>query len=363
MTLARRCFLGAAVRDGPAGIEVRQVWPGSMAAQAGAQRGDLIRAFGGAVAVVRDLADACRRWAERPCRLVLERAGAELAEDLTYVPFPREEVAGAEVSYGDHDGLRTILVTPTDARTVVCFLPGIAYESVDFALRQGSPSAHLLAGLARAGVATYRIERPGLGDSPGPARDGFLEEQAVYRAGLRALRAERAAFERVVIFGHSVGGMHAPMLADLADALIVYGSSARRWSTCLREGWKRQHRLRGVSGGDRWRWPALRTTRFHEELDAVDLRAAWDQARVPSLVLIGEHDWVVSEPEQRELPADVALLEGLDHALTWHASRAESLSHFGRGALSDQVAAACARWLRAAPLTTSPPTSPGGTRA
>ena len=352
MKLARRCFLGAAVRDEGHGIEVLRVWPGSMAAQAGMTAGDTICAFGAldapALASVDALVAACRARAGRASHLRFERSGDLHAREVPYVPFPDEEVPTAHVDYGETRGLRTMLVRPRtiEADTVVCFLPGIDYASVDYALRERAPAVHFLAGLVAAGIATYRIERPGLGDSPGLACAGFLDEQSVYRNGLETLRRS-GQFDRIVLFGHSVGGMHAPMLADLADASIVYGTSARRWSTCLREGRDRQRSLRGQSPLSQMPpWPIQRPIRFHRELEAVDLAAEWSRAQIPSLTLIGAYDWVVSEREQRELPGVAAVLDGLDHAFTTHRSKQESLARLGRGSLDDQVATACARWLR-----------------
>ncbi|HHH30216.1 MAG TPA: alpha/beta fold hydrolase [Polyangiaceae bacterium] len=351
MVLARRCFLGASVQDTADGVRVLRTWPGSMAASAGAQAGDRIECFGAPVQTVAQLVAACRAQAGEAAELVLVRDGEPRTLRVPYLPFPAEHSPHGQLTYGtlSHRGaqVRTILVTPPDADTAVVFLPGIEWQSVDYALRERCPSAQLLSDLSRLGLATFRVERPGLGDSPGPPCDGFLDEQAVYRAGLRSL-ADDPRFTSVVLFGHSVGGMHAPMLADLADALITYGSSARRWSQCLDEGHARQLAMRGMPPQPRAPgWPPQRPRRFHEELDGQDLGAHWRSLVVPSLVLIGEYDWVVSSEEQLELPGEHVVLGGLDHALTRHDSLEESLSRFGRGSGDDQIARRIHAWLNA----------------
>jgi len=342
--LPRRAFLGASVHDGDCGVEVLRVWPGSMAERAAARRGDVILAYGErSIGTVADLVTACREQRASPVRLVLERDDRELLERVPYVPFPAERIEGATVEYGEHAGLRTILSVPeAGADTVICFLPGIEYASVDYALREGDPVARFLAGLNREGFATFRVERPGLGDSPGVPCHGWLDEQAIYREAIGAL----TGFDRVILFGHSVGGMHAPLLADVADALIVYGTTSRQWSDCLGESRARQRRLRGLPPDDADDWPTERTRRFHEQLESADLRAAWAANDRPTLVLIGEHDWVVSEDEQREIPGDVVVLDGLDHAFTTHPALEASLGALGRGAPCHELPAACARWLR-----------------
>ena len=339
MELLRRSFLGAAVSETDEGIEVLQVWPGSMAERARLRPGDLIRGFDGPVASVAQLVEACRARAGWDSTLVFRRDGLIHEVDVPYVAFPDEAAPKAEVTYGEAGGLRTILVEPKQASdTLLVFLPGIERQSVDFALREEHPIARFLHDL---GVATLRIDRPGLGDSPGPPSAGFLDENASYRAALEALDDGR----RRVLFGHSVGGMHAPLLADLADALVVYGTSRRRWSTCLDESEARQRALRGLKKKKRTGWPKERARRFHEELDDVDLGAAWDALAIPHLVVIGEHDWVVGEDEQRELGGDVLALDGLDHAFTRHPSKDESLAHLGRGSYDPRVARGVARWI------------------
>lgn len=341
--LLRRCFLGAVIRDTPRGVEVTRVVEGSMAERAGLRPGDLLVRFGHDVSTREELVGACRTRAGHGSELHYLRAGSPLRASVEYVPFPEERVPGASVEYGDSEGARTILARPPGADTVVCFLPGIDYASVDYALVEELPAARLLADFAREGLATYRVERPGLGDSPGAPCEGFLDEQHVYRRAIEAL----PGFRRRVLFGHSVGGMHAPMLADLAHALVVYGASRRRWSECLRASHDRQIRLRGIASKPMSTWPEERATRFHEELDAVDLAGAWDKVRCPWLVVIGEHDWIVGDEEQRELGGDVLGLSDLDHAFTRHASLSASLEAFGRGDYDERIATGCARWIEA----------------
>lgn len=343
--LPRRAFLGASVHDGDCGVEVLRVWPGSMAERAAARPGDVILAYGGrAIGTVADLVAACRDHTAQTVQLVLERDDRERLERVEYIPFPDEVVDGATIEYGEHGTLRTILAVPDGgADTVVCLLPGIDYASVDFALREDHPTARFLAGLCDAGLATFRVERPGLGDSRGKPCHGWLDEQALYREAIGSL----TGFSRVVLFGHSVGGMHAPRLSDLADALIVYGTTSRQWSDCLGESRARQRRLRGLPPRDDDDWPTERPRRFHEQLEATDLRAAWAANDRPTLVVIGEHDWVVSDEEQREVPGEVVVIDGLDHAYTTHPTLEASLAALGRGEPCAELAAACARWLRA----------------
>src|SRR5690606_14250957 len=129
----------------------------------------------------------------------------------------------------------------------------------------------------------------------------------------------------------------------------VYGTTARRWSRCLRDGLERQLALRGHDreeiaarlarfDEDPFEERHGRTLGYHQELEALELGPVWARIPIPALVVIGEHDWVVSEQEQRALAAmagdaEVLSLEGLDHAFTAHPSREASLSALGAGAM------------------------------
>src|SRR5262249_22707346 len=70
--------------------------------------------------------------------------------------------------------------------------------------------------LARHGYVTMRVERPGCGDSEGgPLRDvDFDTELDGYKEALRALkRLDFVDADNVFLFGHSQGGIYAPLLA------------------------------------------------------------------------------------------------------------------------------------------------------
>lgn len=365
-TLPRSPLLGVELHDPPfsaRGMHVRAVRPGSTAAEAGVVAGDVIVGIGGLP--VRAAAELRRALAA----IDEDRVALETERGLLEGPVrrrPVEVVPGAEVVLGhlERDGvrLRTILTRPPTPGPAVLFLQGIVPSSLDFGAAAGSPVARLVHGLAAAGLFTLRLERRGVGDSEGELPD-FDTEVADAAAALAWLAAEPGV-QGVVLFGHSVGGMVAPRLAHPAlVGRVVLGTTARSWGETLAAGTRRQLALRGLAE------PAIeaavveearalrddavihgRARAFHDQLAATDLRAAWRSCAatgVATRVLIGEHDWVVGEDEQREVAAlaggEARLLAGLDHAFTTHAGRAESLRDYGRGAfceaLVDEVAA------------------------
>ena len=79
-----------------------------------------------------------------------------------------------------------------------------------------------------------RVERPGCGDSEGgPLRDvDFETELDGYRQALRALKQlDFVDADRVFLFGHSMGGIMAPLLAVEVPVrgIAVYGTTSDTW--------------------------------------------------------------------------------------------------------------------------------------
>lgn len=241
------------------------------------------------------------------------------------------------VEYGElHRGVRLRTFVRGRGAVGVLFLQGIAPTSVE----DPSPVTDLVRALPD--VTLMELERRGVGDSEGEPPD-FLTEVEDYRAALAVLRARCPV---VVLFGHSVGGMVAPLLAfdgpERPDGLVVYGTSAMRWRDCLEASTRRQLALHGITdhgvesvlARERARiedGEDERSTQFHAQLDAIDLLDAWSRSRAPRLVLHGEYDWVVSEDEARAIDPNATVVQRLDHAMTEHDSRAHSLVALGRG--------------------------------
>jgi hypothetical protein len=373
--LPRRALLGVGLQQEEDGaLVVGRVIAASVGEAAGLQPGDVLEALDGERIRSVDEARGLVRRAGEAMRVTFSRHGTRREREVEAAPFPVESVPGSRVRLGHvtRDGarLRTLQTIP-EARGPhpgVLLLPGVRCESIDLPLTPYAPVARLVRGLAGAGLSTMRLERSGLGDSEGPpcAEVGFEDELEAYRAALDALRASPEVDpDRVFLYGHSVGGMHAALLAARAPlrGVVVYGSTARRWSACLRDGLRRQLALRGVSEDEiadalrdfDARFPDgryERSARFHRELDARDLEAAWRRARTELLVLIGAHDWVVSAEEQRDLAslvpgAEVVELDGVDHAFGRHASLEASLRDYGRGAFDERLVEIPARWIAA----------------
>lgn len=394
--LPRRVSLGVALPAAEPftaeGMRVLAVVPGSMTAAAGIAAGDVVTAVDGMpLRSMDDLRAATRAAAEREVvTMTAVRAGEPFEGTARVVARPREhlddhDVAHEHVTTADGVRLRTIVTRPRapGPHPGVLFLQGIGRESLDYGSAPSAPVRRLVHGWAAAGFVTMRLEKRGVGDSEGREAN-FDTEVADYRVALRALAADPATGGRAVfLFGHSVGGMIAPLLAagsavddrlyTTADpgapappvrGIVVFGTSSARWMDCVAASTRRQLAVQGAGEDEieralereRREGFGVRTPEYHAQLQARDLGAAWDRTTCDVLVIKGEHDMVVGEDEQRALharararsegAAEVLDLDGTDHWMTRHTSLAESLQNRGRGPFDERLVHATTSWMR-----------------
>lgn len=382
--LPRRLRLGIQLgkepfRDG--GLVAAAVMPGSFAAGAGVLPGDVVRAIGAvpipdAVALRAALR---RESAADEIALEVARAGVVRRVRGKAVRVAVESFAGGSVrlaTLARADARLRVLVTlpPGEGpHPAVVFLQGIACNSIDYGGVSPLPAlGELLHELTRHGLATLRLERRGLGDSEGPpaATIGFGTELDDLRALVEPayLRALGCDPDRLALFGHSVGGMMLPSIAEHAHprAAIVAGSSRRVWTECVAGSTRRQVLLRGGTEAEAQAEVARetdailnaapdevlfgRTVAFSRELQNANIGAAFDRLACPLLVVQGEHDWVVGEDEGRHLVARAPAAElwsvpGMDHSFGVHASLGESVAAYGKGRFEPTFAAGLARFV------------------
>jgi hypothetical protein len=244
--LPRRASLGVAMATGPSALKgppaVERVFPGQTADRIGLRQGDRIVAAGGkAIASSEDVvAYAATLRTGDPVALQILRAGKTLRLTGTALGRPFETFEGADVRYGSvpfRGGLlRDILVTPKGvaAPPVVYLIQGFSCSTVE-SPPQGT--YHRLGEeLIRRGIAFYRVEKPGVGDSAGGPRcvdTGYEVELDAFRTAYRELQSGRGFdADRIFMLGHSLGGIEAPMLAaeQPPRGVAVYGTILRNWA-------------------------------------------------------------------------------------------------------------------------------------
>lgn len=371
-------------------MRARSVVPGSMAHAAGVEAGDrVLRIADIAIQSAQDLRRALRRaGAQDEIAFAFERGGVP-AETLTDVQrLPSEVVAGHEVLYEELDRgdarLRTIVTRPKDAgrSPALLFLQGISCESVDFGATPAATLCRLIHAWAAEGFVTMRMEKRGVGDSEGEdcTTLDFDTEVADFDAALTALAAHDFVDpDAIFVFGHSVGGMIAPLLdpARVLRGRIVYGTSAVPWFSCMESSTARQLALRGATpvqvargvetlraklagllGEDAIELVDGRGPAFHRQLQGHDLRGAWRRVAAPVLVIHGEYDWVVGPEEGQEIvdlvnrraarTAEFLRIAEVDHLFTRHDDLKTSLEAYGQGDFDARVVADSAAWMRRA---------------
>jgi pimeloyl-ACP methyl ester carboxylesterase len=402
--LARQADLGfslAAVAKGP-GAEVRRLGDGSPAAAAGLRNGDVVLAFDGR-ALDGDIAigDAIAR-ARGGIDVKLEVARGTERRSLTFrpVPMPLERHDGIEVVHGSVTGargqrLRTIFTRPEKASgrlPAVFFVGWLSCDSIE-APRGPSASdgmAQLIARLVtRSGWATFRVDKPGAGDSEGTCSAcDFETELAGYRAAFRALAEDpRVDPARVVLVGMSNGGGFAPLVPDgrAAAGYVSIGGWGRTWYEHMLETDRIRAALSGKSPAELTRLmkataelytayligkkapgdvvraaPSLasvwseppahqygRPAAFYQQLQDLNLAEAWEKVDARTLVLWGDQEFIMSRADAEAIAAAVnakhpgrarfAVLPKTSHFLTVHGT-IEQAFRFEPGAFAEEAA-------------------------
>jgi pimeloyl-ACP methyl ester carboxylesterase len=242
--LTRRGALGVQLAPGEGGVRVVAVTPSSTADRAGLRADDVLTAVNGVPTPTTPEAVAVANSLRAGDRVQLAyRRGTEVRQAQTRaVARPLETYTGAQARYGamPFQGglLRDILVTPDGAPAngpVLYFIQGYYCATIEGATPD-NPYRALVQGLAARGIATYRVEKPGMGDSLGGPQcltSDFTTELAAFRAGLTALTETYGVDpSRIVLFGHSMGGLQAPLLAAETGGLrgvAVMGTVVRSW--------------------------------------------------------------------------------------------------------------------------------------
>jgi len=400
--LPRRGYIGLTLASKPerrgdaSGLLVRAVALRSDAESAGIRPGDLLVSID--QNPVTDLAEVRSLlrglWVGNPLLLDVLRSDVQLTLEARVSEYPLEQHAGARTLLdqvrGPNGLLRAIAVVP-DTRgphPVLYYLPGAHWASEEYPLAPEHPIPALASALVLAGIATLRVERSGTGDSEGPpcTRVDFEQELAGYAAGLSWLRSlDWADRERVFLFGHSLGAMVAPLLAEntSVSGIVTFGASAIPISDAL-VGALLRHASRQPESAESSERMALvtelvrlvvagetparvfearpdlaraapehfgpdeayhRSVRFYHQLERQDLLGAWSRIRCPMLAMHGELD-VISTLEDSERIAKIAgpdarvlELAGVDHQFS-------VLTDTGQR-LAPSVRDACLSWLRA----------------
>jgi pimeloyl-ACP methyl ester carboxylesterase len=412
--LPRRAQLGAAFGSG---LTVDRIVPGLSAQALGVRAGDTLTALDGqaVTTVPQVLAWLATKAGGAPGRVTVVREGRTLELSGALVERPREPPAATyRVEYGSVQAsrgrLRTLTSLPLPAppaaekRPALLFIQGVTLGTIDQPLTDANAYSQIVGAFARGGFVTMRVDKPGVGDSeggPGTEVD-FEQELDGYRQALKALMARpEVDASKVFVFGHSMGGLWAPVLAGETKlaGVAVAGTAFRTWMEYSLENQRRQSLLGGATAAQVHdeitrtsavltaflveklppariveRSPALRATvdevfepgplyagralPFWHQVNALNLPEAWARASGALLVLVGANDFLVNVLDHELLTAHVnalrpgtarlVTLPASDHAFLATTSQADSLAHWGKPgkAFDPAVLAALDAWVR-----------------
>ncbi|HXE91529.1 MAG TPA: PDZ domain-containing protein [Terriglobales bacterium] len=356
--LRRHARFGAVVNppEGRAGASVGRVDEGTVAAQAGLRRGDLILRVNGTLLdslLAFDRAFVALRGGDT-ARLEVLRNGQTFERTVTLPPMPLQTFSGIDVAYDSvvaENGLRfrTIIARPKNAtgRLPGLFLAGwLSCDSVEVPVGPKGGIEKLLDILiTQSGFVMMRMDKPGIGDSEGYCSQAdFQTELAGYRAAMRAFKAlDYVDAERIYIFGDSNGAAYAPLIGNEAGVrgYVVSGGWAKTWLEHMLELERRRLALMGQSPGDITeklrgysefysayynqkltpaevirQKPHLaglwydapehqygRPASFYQQLQDLNIAGAWSRVSVPTLSIYGEYDWFMSADDHQTFAA------------------------------------------------------------
>lgn len=303
---------------------------------------------------------------------------------MTPQEAPRETASGLSVSYEAirvGDSLRRVLLStpqgPRQRRPAVLIIGGIGCYSIDDATAN-DPYRTLAHELTRRGLIVMRVEKSGVGDSQGApcATVDFETELAGYRAALAALRTDRRVdASQIYLFGHSIGTLGAPLLAQELGAAGVIAAQGlgRTWIEYELINTRRQIELAGASPADtdaamiakadcimralRLRTPVAdlfaeaphcaqlvglpASQDYMAQLTDFNPGAAWAALSAPALIIYGASDFVTDEADHRRIvdivnayqpgQAELVVMPELDHFLVRTPSQQDSFARAGAG--------------------------------
>jgi dienelactone hydrolase len=241
----------------------------------------------------------------------------------------------------DGTRLRTITTRPagsTGRLPAILFVQWLSCDSIELPEGADDGWSRMLKRVAReSGMVMMRTEKRGVGDSEGVCSTlDYVTELSDHREALAHLsRSELVEPRRVVVFGASMGGNFAPLIAadQRLAGVVTWGGGARTWFERMM-AFERNRREHSDAPADRINremkqveaflhqyliagrsprqiaeedpalgaaWSLLlgtegalhygRPVTFHQQAQAQDWTAAWGRVDAPALVLFGEYDW------------------------------------------------------------------------
>ncbi len=239
--LPRKASLGAQTELTQNGLLVKEVLSGT-AVLLKLQQGDLLVSINGSA--VHDMASLKLVMSDKvdgdAAKFVVERKKKKITLTGVFVGKPMETSSYSDVIYDQAPfrggQLRVIINKPKkeEKMPALLFIPGYTCSSIDN-LSDNHPYKRIIDVFGKAGFVTLRIEKSGLGDSrntPSCESCDLHDEIENFQVGLDKLKGlPYVDTNKIIIFGHSMGGVVAPALSakNQVAGVIVFGTIAKSW--------------------------------------------------------------------------------------------------------------------------------------
>jgi pimeloyl-ACP methyl ester carboxylesterase len=391
------------------GATVKRVAKGGAAEHAGVKPNDRVLQVG-ATSLADDAGLSASRFAGRaghPIPVLLLRDAKPLHLQIIPSVTPQETHTDIDTEWGTVTGsdgarLRTIITLPR-GRTphpVVFIIGWLSCDSVEIPSEHPDATALLMADvIEHSDSAVFRIDKPGTGDSEGVcSATDFTTEFDGYRRAFRALRADRRIDpKRIIIMGISNGGGVAPLIIDGEQQpaayvtidgwsktwfehmlalerrrLILSGAPRDRLDAAMAgfSAFYAKYLLEGMTPGqalmerpdlkELWYDKADsqygRPAAFYQQLQHLDLAAAWSKVRAPSLIVWGEYDWIMERTDQEQIVelanadgvqrAKLFIVPAADHNFGSHPNQQAAFDHGGDGSYPAEAGKAVVDFIR-----------------
>ena len=263
--LQRTAFMGVSPVTAEAGetVEVSSLHPSGTGMAIGLKVGDIVQQLNGKP--VNDFSNLVELLSDTFEGALLNinvlRAGKVVKLSGAAKSRPRERGEGYNTDYNQFNWqgnqIRTITYHPDSPRkdqAAVMYIQGYTCGSIDYGMVPEVTMTQLLATYAKAGFTVFKMEKPGVGDSEGPLRCtdyDFNTENAAFIAGLNHFKSNHNISEdKLFVFGHSLGVLHAAIIAEkgLVMGVMGYGGVLKSWYEYLQAIYAEQSvRYFGVS--------------------------------------------------------------------------------------------------------------------
>ncbi|MDC6364880.1 MULTISPECIES: serine aminopeptidase domain-containing protein [Flavobacteriaceae] len=242
------------------GAYITTVMPNTTFSSLGVKQGDVLTKLNGtSVSTIQDvLAITSQLYEGDTIEAEFYSNNKKEIKSTALLGRPIEAFENGNVTYGEvvYEGnmLRSILVTPKQVQNapVIYFLQGYTCGSVE-TVSNDNPMKKLMKDWVDAGFAVYRVEKPGVGDSQSNkhcTQISFNEELKAFTEGYKdLLKQDSVDVENIFMFGHSMGGVIAPLLNEMKTprGILTYGSIAQNWYDYMVDLYTIQPKHFGVS--------------------------------------------------------------------------------------------------------------------